>query len=135
MPTENDTIQKLRDRYLTQLGSPDINERRDAFAILAEIGSSTVVELANHISESDDKARALCARALGATGNKDAVRPLMTLIGDPHWLVRASAVRGLSRVGSSQDLERMRKSLAFERHPVVLDAVASSQRVAEDGEL
>lgn len=67
--------------------------------VISQFGSKAVKTLIE-VLESDNMPRRLCAiSALGKTGVKEAVKPLLECLSDEHWTIRRSAATALVQLG------------------------------------
>lgn len=120
------TLKEVELQCLSDLKHRDVSARRDAVSILAEIGTDSIQDLICILGDSDDKVRAMAAKALGRAGHKEAIPHLLKALRDSYWGVRANAVLALGKLDYSEGKDKILKILRDEEHEFVMYAVEST---------
>ena len=128
----DERVRKAREDSIRALREGSVDERRDAAAILAELGTTEIEDLTKGLSDPDYQVRALVARALGGLAARSAVPILMEALDDPHWKVRANAVRSLASLATQDEVDEILLRIASDSNPVVRDAVREMRQCAAD---
>jgi len=135
--------QSAPQRLLPYLKHPYPLVRLVAAAALAELArTAELPALLEAATDADAEVRSRVARALGHTGEREAVRGLARLAADPVWFVRLQAVAALGEMGGpfAQEFlwkiledpdERVRKKAAIALHQLIHDPAQLLARLRE----
>lgn len=105
---------------LTRLTNDDVEERRDAAAILAEAGAVDPAQVSAALRDPDRQVRKYIALALGRGGNEASKACLIKALRDPAWEVRGYAILGLRSLGARPQLDQIFEQIQDEAHEWVL---------------
>ncbi|MDR3291223.1 MAG: HEAT repeat domain-containing protein [Methanobrevibacter sp.] len=92
---------KAIDPLITTLGSPNKMVRREASTALIKMGDSAVEPLISLLDNEDWKIRGAASWALGSIGDKQAIKPLKSLLNDENGYVKAGVKKSLNILESN----------------------------------
>jgi hypothetical protein len=95
-----------------------------------------ITELSKQLSSSSDKVRLSAVTALARLGDKSALKPLVTALGDPNAEVRGVAAIGLGRLGHKAALPALRTMAAEDTDAAVrISAKQAASAIAKANNL